>query len=355
MAKTPSGKPKAPSIKDVAALAGVSVPTVSRYLNMPQRVSGTKRAAIAQAVDKLGYRPNAIARALAREQSRQCLIISTNTTLYGQTQVVQGVETAARNAGFALSIGVISTDGKTFARDLMLSALDHNPAGIILLNFDETSAQALPLIPAGLPLVSVAGERNAHIAQIEMGERDGGRRMTRYLLDCLAKRGHAHSSVYYVGIPGGGGAEGRYEGWLAACQEVGVPAVKPIEAGWDVDSARDAGRRLARLGDTVRAVFAGNDETAMGVIRGLTDEGRRVPDDVIVAGFDDHPIARIWDPSITTIHQDFQAIGAAAFAMLEPMMDDVAAARPHGAHWQAWREFNGTLVIRESTGHAQDI
>lgn len=350
MAKTPSGKPKAPSIKDVAALAGVSVPTVSRYLNTPERVSEAKRVMIAQAIDKLGYRPNAIARALVREQSRQCLVLSANTTLYGQTQVIQGVEMAAHDADFALGIGVISPDGKTITRDRILSALDHNPAGIILLNFDEASAQALPLIPVGLPLVCIAGERNADIAQISMGERDGGYRMTSYLLQCLAQRGCRQPIVHYVGIPGGGGAEGRYEGWLQACQEAGVPVPAPIEADWNVDSARLAGRELGSMGEQVKAVFAGNDETAMGVIRGLEDQGLHVPDDVIVAGFDDHPVARIWNPSITTIRQDFQGMGVAAFSMLEPMMCDVANARPHGRQWQARREFRGELIVRESTG-----
>ncbi|KFI93051.1 LacI family transcriptional regulator [Bifidobacterium saguini DSM 23967] len=354
MAKTPSGKPKAPSIKDVAALAGVSVPTVSRYLNMPERVSETKRQAIAQAVSKLGYRPNAIARALVREQSSQCLVLSSNTTRYGQTQVIQGVETAARAAGFALSIALIAEPGSTSAqiRESVQSALDHNPAGVVLLNFDEASAQALSMIPRTLPLVSVAGERNTEIAQISMGEREGGYRVTQHLLQRLAERGIGSSPVHYVGIPGGGGAEGRYEGWLQACQEAGVPIPPAVEAGWDVDSARETGRILGRKRGEVKAIFAGNDETAMGVIRGLGDEGLRVPQDVLVVGFDDHPVARIWNPSITTIHQDFQGVGAAAFAMLAPMLEDVSLGRAHGESWQAYQRFEGHLIERESTVNA---
>lgn len=348
MAKTPSGKPKAPSIKDVAALAGVSVPTVSRYLNMPDRVSEAKRMAVAQAIDKLGYRPNAIARALVREQSSQCLVLSTNTTLYGQTQVIQGVETAARAAGFALSIGVIAERGTENIRESVQSALDHNPAGVVLLNFDEAGAIALSMMPRTLPMVSIAGKRNAEVAQISVGEREGGYRVTKHLLQRLAQRGYSHAPVHYVGIPGGGGAEDRYEGWLQACQEASVPVPPALEAGWDVDSAREAGRKLARQHDEVKAVFAGNDETAMGVMRGLGDEGLRVPRDVLVAGFDDHPVARIWNPSITTIRQDFQGMGAAAFGMLAPMLDDVAAGRAHGESWHAYRHFEGELIERES-------
>lgn len=341
MAKTPSGKRKAPSIKDVAVLAGVSVPTVSRYLNTPDHVSDAKKTVIRAAIDKLGYRPNAIARALVREQSRQCVVLSTNTTLFGQTQTIQGVEVAARAHGYALMIAVVSGESRDEIRSSVHDALDHNPAGVIVLNFDEASARALEMIPRETPLVAVAGERDEDTAQISMGEEEGGYRLTRHLLDSGVPE------VHFVGIPGGGGANDRLEGWRRACQEAGVPMPAPIEAGWDAASARDAGRRLGKQG--AKAVFAGNDETAMGVIRGLNDAGLRVPEDVLVAGFDDHPLGSIWNPSLTTIRQDFQRIGREAFGMLLPMIDDVANNAGRSEAWTAFRQFNGELIVRESS------
>ena len=334
---------KAPSIKDVAALAKVSVPTVSRYLNAPERVSEGKRETIARAIQVLGYRPNAIARALVREQSHACAILTTNTVLYGQSQTIQGIEFAARDSGYSLTIGVLAQDGRDGLKHSVDAVLDHNPAGVALLDFDEFGDQVLSMLPVGLPKVVVAGERRSDVAQISMSEREGGRLITEHLLSCGAR------DVRMVGIPGGGGANGRVDGWREACEAAGLPTHAPLESGWDSDSARSVGRTLGR-DPQVQAVFAGNDETAMGVIRGLNDEGRRVPQDVIVAGFDDHPIARIWNPSLTTIRQDFQSAGRQAFAMLLPMIEDVAAGREHGESWTAFRRLEGELIVRESTG-----
>ncbi len=345
MARTPSGKAKAPSIKDVATLAGVSAPTVSRFLNTPERVSEGKRENISEAIAKLNYRPNAIARALVREQSRQCLVLSSNTTLFGQVQTIRGIEIAARDSGYALNIGVIAGSSQESIQSSLNNSLEHNPAGVIVLNFDENSDRALHIMPQGTPLVAVAGKRDENIAWISMGEEEGGYLITRHLLRCGAKK------VYAVGIPGGGGANDRLGGWRRACQEAGVPMPTPIEAGWDAENARSVGRMLGKNGD-VEAVFAGNDEVAMGVIRGLNDCGLKVPDDVLVAGFDDHPLGRIWNPSLTTIRQNFQAVGQEAFAMLLPMIDEVRNGREHSGCWTASHTFVGDLIIRESTARA---
>lgn len=92
---------------------------------------------------------------------------------------------------------------------------------------------------------------------------------------------------------------------------MGVPAPAPIEADWNPETGRQIGQKLGR-DFNVTAVFAGNDELAMGIIRGLNDVGRRVPEDVSVVGFDDHPISKIWNPGLTTIRQDFRSVGMKA-------------------------------------------
>ena len=331
-----------PSIKDVAALAKVSVPTVSRYLNTRDRVSEEKQRAIAKAIDLLGYRPNPIARALVSERTTSVAVLSTNTTLYGQSQTIRGIERSAREAGYSLSIAVLTNGDRHTLQNSVRSCLDHNPAGVILLDFDEVSADAYAFLPSSLPTVLVAGNREPEATQISLGERESGYAITRHLLEL------GHRRVLHVAIPGGVGSYTRLEGWRRACEEAGAPVSTPIGTTWDAEDSRRLGRRLAE-DPTLTAVFAGNDETAMGLIRGLTDGGLRVPEDVSVVGFDDHPIAKVWNPSLTTIRQDFEAAGMRAFALLEAQIGDVVAGRGRTGNWGRSVELPGELVVRESS------
>ena len=88
-----------------------------------------------------------------------------------------------------------------------------------------------------------------------------------------------------------------------------------IEAGWDPAEARPLGAALAGR-DDVTAVFCGNDEVAMGVIAGLRDQGLAVPRDLSVAGFDNHPLAQLWGPALTTVAQDFAELGRRGWQLL---------------------------------------
>lgn len=338
-----SGNAKSASIKDVAALAQVSVPTVSRYLNDREHVSEEKQERIAKAIKLLNYRPNPIARALVRERTSSVAVLSTNTTLFGQSQTIFGVEQSAREAGYLLNIGVISGENREELRHSVQYVLDQNPAGLILLNYDQVSDDTFAMLPTDLPVVMIAGNRNEEVSQISLQECQGGYELTKYLL------GQGHETVYHISIPGGQGGYSRLEGWRAACSDAGVPTPPPIEADWNPESGRAIGAQLGK-DPAVTAIFAGNDEIGMGVIRGLNDVGRRVPEDVSVAGFDDHPISSVWNPSLTTIHQDFRNAGESAFTLLKAEMEDVALGRGRTQNWNKFKEIPGTLLIRESTG-----
>lgn len=348
MAKKPSGKPKPPSIKDVAALAGVSVPTVSRYLNTPERVREEKRAAVAEAIRKLDYHPNAIARALVSEQSKQCLVLSSDIALYGQYQTIRGIEKAANAHGHSLAIALIDGSSPHSIENSVRAGLNHNPGAVILLDFDKTTA-VRSLIPDRIPLVVIAGEPSMQAARLSLGEYQGAQCITQHLLKQLELAGEADATVHFVGVQAGYGLDRRQQGWFDALAQAGKPIPQPSQLGWDVTEAEEEGLRLAQSGEAVRAVFAANDEVAMGVMRGLERGGLHVPQDMLVAGFDDHPLSKIWNPPITTICQDFFAIGMQAFSMLLPMIDDVAHGREHGDSWRAQHEMIGDLIVRDST------
>lgn len=347
---------KTASIKDVAALAGVSVPTVSRYVNKTAYVSPDKEEKIANAIQLLGYSPNPIARALVNQHTRSIAVLSSNTTLYGQAQTIAGIEEAARIAGYVVSIGVLSGNTRKELQEDIHASLAQRPAGIIVLNYDKTGNDALALLDGSLPIVAIAGERNPEYAQVSLEERRGGYEATRYLLSL------GHKTVVHVAIPGEPSEDTRLEGWRQACEEAGVTMTAPINTSWDPEEACKIGYQLP---SSTTAVFAGNDEIAMGIIRGLKNSGRNVPDDVSVAGFDDNPLGRIWDPSLTTIRQDFYKAGQAAVELIQEQirqhaeqgntkssMEATSSARTSTDSQPAYRQITGQLVIRESTGPA---
>lgn len=141
--------------------------------------------------------------------------------------------------------------------------------------------------------------------------------------------------------------DGRTRGWRRALREAGAPAPPVVPATWDPSSGVAIGRELAdRAG--VTAVFCGNDEIAMGVIRGLAERGRRVPEDVSVAGFDDHPLARLWSPPLTTVRQDFARLGQEAFALLALQIDAAQSRAPRPPARMV--RHAAPLVVRGSTG-----
>ena len=166
-------------------------------------------------------------------------------------------------------------------------ALDQHPCGIIVLKYDDTAIKAVTYIPESMPCVVIGGDFDPYHAHISLDEYQAGLRLTEYLLRTGAP------TVHHVSVPGAGGGRNRSSGWRAALRNRGLDIPESFTVGWSPDKARDLGRQFAHRPD-ITAIFAGNDEIAMGLMSGLMDEGRRIPGDVRVVGFDDHPLSAIW-------------------------------------------------------------
>jgi len=159
---------------------------------------------------------------------------------------------------------------------------------------------------------------------------------TSYLL------GLGHKTVHHLSIPTWTGKTRRMSGWLAALKQACVPAPKPMHGGWSADWGYEAGQKLA--GDAkVTAVLCGNDDIALGVMRAMHEAGRHVPNEVSIVGFDDVPFARFYTPALTTVRQDFKALGKACFATLMSFVDP-----RHATERLELPE--ARLVVRESAG-----
>lgn len=292
----------------------MSVPTVSRVLTGAARVTPDKRERVLAAIAELNYRPSPTARLLVTRRSRIIAVIAGQTSQYGYAETIRGIEEAARADGYTVTITVVESADEESVDRAVSHLLDQRADGIAVLKFDPPGVAALNKLPANVPVVAISGVRGKSVPQAVLDETHAAESLTNYLLDL------GHKTVHHVRVPPSRREDGRTTGWRRALKTSGIVDVPaPFEATWHPESGRLIGREIAQ-DPSVTAVFCGNDEIAMGVIKGLTESGRRVPEDVSVVGFDDHPLARLWTPAITTVDQNFVELGKRAFGLLRTAM-----------------------------------
>jgi DNA-binding LacI/PurR family transcriptional regulator len=336
-------RPGSTNIRDVARAAGVSHQTVSRVINGHPSVSDATRRRVLAAVRALEYRPNRAARDLSRGRSGTVTVMTSNTTLYGRAATLQGIEEAARAAGFHVDIVVLDSPHPGSVTAAVDQAYGSVSAGIIVIAFDREGVRALRALSPGVPVVAAleaddVADGHRYLSR-SLDDHSAACTATRYLLQL------GHRTVHYVSIPASSDASARMLGWRRTLQDAGVPVPPVIPAGWTPQSGYEAGRRLA-ADPAVTAVLCGNDDLAIGLMHALRDAGRSVPETVSVVGFDDIPTAaHVWPP-LTTVRLDFVGLGRDCFTLLHSVLnpDDAlptgTAARPE-------------LVVRESTGPAR--
>ena len=245
-------------------------------------------------------------------------VITTDTIRYGYAATIQGIEEAARAASLVVAI-TVTGDSDDEVRAAVDRAMEHSPAGIVVLAFDPAGANALALVPAHVPTSAITTSRSdLAVPRVLFDERQGGWDATNYLL------GLGHKTVHHVSVPSSGPESGRLAGWRAALQSAGAPVPTVLEADWSARSGYRCGMHLAGL-QGVTAVLCGNDEVAFGVVRALQEAGRRVPDDISIVGFDDHPLAEFCTPPLTTMAQDFNQLGRTAVLRLVEQLEETVS------------------------------
>lgn len=317
----------------------MSVPTVSRVLtgSIPVGLKRTER--VRQAIQQLGYRPNAAARALVSGRRSMIAVLTANTSLYGYARTIEGIEGAARAAGYMTVITVVETTDPTEVNAAIDMILGEGVAGVVVLDYDEPGHAVAGALPDVIPVVVAAASASKSTSwpRAYLADQRGARQATEYLLSL------GHRTVHHIALPNSGRRGGRTAGWSAALKAAGLEPPEPLHTGWDPVEAYRLAQTLAADAD-VTAVLAGNDEVAVAVLRALAEKGRRVPDDVSVIGFDDQPLAALVTPALTTVAQDFVELGRRAFHLLSGQLGDSDA--PQTASVPA------RLVVRESTARA---
>jgi DNA-binding LacI/PurR family transcriptional regulator len=320
---------------DVARLAGVSHMTVSRVLNQPDSVRPETRDRVRLAIAQLGYRRNSAARSLVTRRSQILGVLCFDTTLYGPASTLNGIEYAAEDAGYVVSVASLRRSTAEAAAQAVQRLVDQSVEGLVLI-MPQTSAAVsfFRALPTDLPMVAVESAL-PQITSVAVDQILGARLLTEYLL------AFGHETVHHVRGPSDWSeANGRVEGWRAVLEEHGRPVPKTLPGDWSARSGYLAGQKLAR-NSKVTAVFAANDSMALGVLRAFHEAGVRVPEDVSVVGFDDIPEAAYMTPPLTTVMQPFREVGRRS---IEALIAEIDGSGAGGASSVIPPE----LVVRES-------
>ena len=325
---------------DVARLAGVSYQTVSRVINDHPSVTATTRERVKLAILQLGYRPNTAARTLVTRQSRIFGLVSPDTAHFGPTSTIFAVAEAARAEGYFLNFVSLSEIDHPHMAAALSHLMDARVDGIVVLAPVDVAVEALGGLHPDPPVVVVAASQLSSPASVAVDQEAGARMATRHLLEL------GHRTVVHVSGPEDWlDARARIRGWRSELAAAGRVAYDVIAGDWTADSGHAAGAALlAAMRESrrdVTAVFVANDQMSLGLIRALREAGLRVPEDVSVVGFDDIPEARQFLPPLTTVRQDFGAIGRRCVATL---VDKLGGREP-----DPLPPIQPDLIIRSST------
>jgi len=342
---TSGGRGRRPaSILDVAAVAGVSYQTVSRVINGHPSVRPATRELVMAAIEQLGFRPNRAARVLRGAYARSVTVLTPNTSLYGYQAALQGIEEAARAAGFSVGVRVVDSDQPAEVAAQIKRATE--PGGsLIVIAYDRAGTLALDAVPPEIPVAAMIETPATNPAPdkpwVWLDDRKAATEATRYLLSL------GHRTVHYLTIPSSTHTSQRQAGWRQALEEAGAPVPAPVQCGWTPRSGYETGQRLV-ADPEVTAVLCGNDDLALGAMRAVHAAGLSVPGDVSVVGFDDTPVAEFMTPPLTTVRLDFAELGRACFNLLRSLTEPTAMNPAiHAPHAQRPEPH---LVIRESAG-----
>ncbi len=327
---------------DVARLAGVSHQTVSRVLNESERVSSETRERVLAAMTKLNYRPNPTARALASGRSKTVGVITFDTPLYGPASTLFGIERAAHDAGFFVSVASL----RSLDMPSLISTSDdlrrQNVEAILVIAPQREVAQALTQLPHDLPVVAVEAGPAEGVPVVAVHQFEGAAQATRHLIEL------GHETVWHIAGPGDWlEAVDRVDGWRQTLEVAHARVPKLLVGDWSARSGYELSADLVR-DPGVTAIFAANDDMAAAAISLAHRMGFEVPQDLSIVGFDDTPVATSVWPSLTTIHQPVAAMARAA---VDLVLEEVHRAR-HGTGTPRQLLHPHTLIVRESTGAA---
>ena len=304
------------TIKHVAKKAGVSTMTVSRVLNNRPDVAAETRRRVQEVIEELGYAPNMAARGL-KGRSRTLGVVATGIEYYGPSRTLASIERRANELGLSLLLSLITDPETESGEDTLTNLLAHQIEGILwavpeIGNNREWLYERMQEIDT--PVVFLNTEPRGDISMSAVDNFYGGKLATQHLVE----QGYRHIGIV-TGPLSWWEAQQRLEGWRAVLAEHDMAAdIDKLQSYGDWSPASGEAGLLQLLGQArlLDAVFASNDQMALGVLKAAKEVGLSVPDDLAIVGFDDIPESAYFSPPLTTIKQGLTEMGATTVNML---------------------------------------
>jgi len=338
------------TIDDVAALAGVSIKTVSRVVNREPNVRESTRSKVERAIEELNYRPNVSARNLASQRARVIALIYDDPSAYeipsaGYVIRMQtGLLRACRTADYRLLIHPCNFRSPDIGKELAALVEHARPQGIVLAAPLSNMPHIVRAIAdTGTPMVRLSpGTRGSDQFSVSTNDREISAEMTRY----LASLGHRRIA-FIKGHPNHKAVGNRFSGYVDGLEQSQLVFERGLVEQGDnsFHSGEAAGQRLLSRSDPPTAIFAANDDMAAGVLRAASILGIAVPGDLSVTGCDDISLASQLRPTLTTIRQPLAAMAERAATVL--IREAHKPSLPQGSEIVPAK-----IAYRESTGPA---
>ena len=335
-AETQHARRQGLTLAEIARLAGVSAPTVSKVVNGRSEVGAETRALVLQVLHEHGYERRTRA---AKASALIELVFHQLAGIY-PIEIINGVEGVADDHN--LAVVVTESQGKqTPRRGWIAGALARRPAGVIPVFSDLTAEQRTQLTASGIPFVVLdpTGVPDDDIPSVGSTNWHGGLSATRHLLEL----GHRRIAVI-TGPSWALCSRARLDGYRAALDSAGIPVDPALirDGEFEIAGGLTNTIDLLRLRERPTAVFALNDGMAIGVYHAASQAGLRIPQDLSVVGFDDYPLDEWLVPPLTTVRQPLRDMGAVAARMVLDLASGIELTSRR-------RELATELIVRSST------
>lgn len=343
---TESSQKRRPTIAEIAAEAGVSIPTVSKVINQRPDVAKATRQRVEQIILERGFVSSRAASSLRRGRSEQVDIVIQDFNTYYAFEIVRGAEEAMLGTNVRLSLTVIHNNPHHEQKWFQKLA-DGSTEGAILILVDNYSPYIRELFRLNIPFVVVdrLGELNLDIPSVGSTNWSGGKLATEYLLSL----GHRRVAAI-PGYPHYSSTKERVSGYRAALEEYGIPFNPDYVryGNFHPLSAYHEALKLFDLPEPPTAIFAGNDDQALGVYKAARERDIYIPRDLSVIGFDDMYYSQHVVPALTTIRQPLLEMGRTAGSMILRLIKKLPIDSIRV-------ELATTLIERESCAPPRDI
>lgn len=307
------------TIYDVAREANVSMATVSRVVNNNPNVKPQTRKKVYDAIEKLGYRPNAVARGLASKKTTTVGVVIPDISNAIFAEVARGIEDIANMYHYNI---ILCNADKRKEKEIRVinTLLEKQVDGLLFMGGAVTDEHIMAFKTSSVPIVLCAtSDENTDYPSVDIDHASAARDAVKALLD----QGHRRIGMISGTLQDPLIGYARFQGYKTALEEAGLQVDDDLVriGNYRYESGAETARYFLELQDRPTAIFAANDEMAIGAIHAIQDAGLKVPDDISVIGLDNTRMASMVRPQLTTVAQPMYDIGAVAMRLLTKLMN----------------------------------